>query len=222
MTERKKEIQLKGWDRIYLSPEDYQYYDLFKPHESMAKVAAYFYNQGVVNVLDIGCGTGSNLFSLLNEGFNLTGVDQSPQSIAIVKKISEQAKKEVVVLQAKFQNLPFPDSSFDALISVQTLNHGYEDDVKRGISEIERVLKPQGLIFITVPGRIANRETRYCLVKTARKVDERVYLPEKGEEAGIPHFIYNMDILRMHYQNFKLIETWKDNKDYYCFLGRKK
>ena len=43
-----------------------------------------------------------------------------------------------------------------------------------------------------------------------------------GDEAGLIHFIYNKRILLNHYSDFKLIELWKDDKDYYCLLGQNK
>lgn len=217
-----KEKTFGSWDIIFQSPENYQYYDLFKPHEAIPMIANYLKTQGVDKILDLGCGTGNNLFALQEAGFILTGVDQSRQGIDLVKKKLNQLKTKAILVQARFQQLPFSENCFDALVSVQTMNHGYEADILAGISEIERVLKPRGIIFVTLPGRIANREVRYSLVKTAKRVEERVYLPQTGQEREIPHFIYNLEIIKKHYHNFILTKIWKDSRGYYCFLGRKK
>jgi len=217
-----KEKTPGSWDIIFQSPENYKYYDLFKPHEAIPLVASCFKEQEVEKVLDLGCGAGNNLFALQEAGFTLTGVDQSSQGIDLVKKKMKELKRKAVLVQARFQQLPFPKSCFDALVSVQTLNHGYEADVLAGISEIERVLKPQGIIFVTLAGRIANGEVRYSLVKTAKRVEERVYLPQTGQEIGVPHFIYNLATIKKHFQSFVLLKIWRDSRGYYCFLGRKK
>lgn len=210
-----------GWDQIYQESEAYQYYDLYKPHQAIPRLADFFHSNGVKDVLDLGCGAGSNLLNLIESGFSLTGIDQSMEGIVIARQRLLNAGLTANISQARFQELPFGDQQFDAIISVQTLSHGYEEDVVKGIAEIERVLKPNGLVFVTVPGRTANGEVRYCLVKTARKVSDRVHIPTKGNEAGVPHFIYNKRLLREHFKHFGQVDIWRDDKDYYCFLGRK-
>jgi len=213
--------QETGWNQIYQKPEAYQYYDLLKPHQDIPRLGEFFRSHNIESILDLGCGTGSNLLALAEFGFGLTGVDQSEEGVTIVGRRIKESRRGIKVSQARFQELPFENNQFDAVVSIQTLSHGYEADVRSGITEIERVLKPRGFIFITVPGRIANGQVRYCLVRTARKVDDRVYIPTKGQEIGVPHFIYNRKVLREHFSTFKQINMWQDDKDYYCFLGRK-
>jgi ubiquinone/menaquinone biosynthesis C-methylase UbiE len=216
-----KEQNGGDWDQIYQAPEGYQYYDLSKPHQEIPRLARLFQSNGVRDVLDLGCGTGSNLLALAKSGFSLTGIDQSVKGLTIAKQKVLETGLTANINQARFQELPFGDRRFDAVISIQTLNHGYEEDVRQGIAEIERVLKPKGLVFVTVPGRIANGKVRYCLVKTAERVAYRVYIPRKGGETGIPHFIYNKAVLREHFRHFTQIGIWRDDRDYYCFLGEK-
>src|SRR3989344_1894822 len=95
----------------------------------------------------------------------------------------------------------------------------HEKDILKGILEMERVIKPSGLIFITLLGRISQNKLRYCLVKTAKKIEENTYLPTIGDEIDVPHVIYNKKLIKRHYCNFKFIDLWKDDKDYYCFIA---
>lgn len=101
------------------------------------------------------------------------------------------------------------------------MQHGTTEQVKKGIDEIKRVLKPKGHIFITLSGRYSEGKIRPFLVKTARKIEDRVYVPTQGSEAGLPHFIYNKELILKHYHNFTILNLWKDAKDYYCFIGQK-
>jgi SAM-dependent methyltransferase len=210
------------WDDIYRKPEEYQYYDLNDIHPDMCKVADYFKKQGVEKVLDVGCGIGSNMLFLARLGFTLTGIDSSPNAINRLNRIIKKTDIAGKAVVANFQDLPFPSQVFDAVISVQTINHGKEDEVRKAIAEIERVLFPGGVVFITVPGRVAKGEVRYSLIKTAEQISERVYVPTKGREAGMPHFIFNKRIIKNLFANFHITDLWHDERDYYSFLATKK
>ena len=209
------------WEKIYQSPKQYSYYNLLKPHEALKEIIPLFHSRNVKNILDLGCGLGRNLIPLAYEKFNVIGVDPSSNALQKLRKQLKKLHLNARLIKGKFQSIPMPDNSIDALISVQVLNHGTEKEVKKGIYEIARVVRPKGLIFITVPGRIANGKVRYCLVRTAQKIEERTFVPTQGNEIGQPHFIYNKKLLFKHFQKFKIKKIWRDKKDYYCLLGEK-
>lgn len=211
-----------GWNDIFKNPKGYKYYDLFSPHEDLASVSKFFTKKNVHRILDLGCGIGNNLLYLNKIGFETYGIDASKNAVSHIKGIIKRLGLFIPVKVGLFQKLPYKDKYFDAVIGVQTLNHGYKKDLLTGISEIERIIKPGGLIFITLPGRVSNNKLRYCLVKTARKTGKNTYLPTIGEEINVPHFIYNKELIKRHYRNFKIIKFWKDKKDYYCFIAQYK
>jgi ubiquinone/menaquinone biosynthesis C-methylase UbiE len=119
-----------------------------------------------------------------------------------------------------FASLPYADNSFDALVSVQVMQHAKESVIIKAIKEIVRVVKPGGLIFITLCGRCSKGKVRYCLVQTAKKIAPNTYVPTQGNETGLTHFIYNQDLVHKHYKDFKIMDLWRDDKDYYAFVGR--
>ncbi len=212
------------WDSIYKKGEKkYKYYKLTEPHEDIKKIKKIFKNKKINKILDLGCGVGRNLFYLTKEGFEVHGIDLAKEGIKIIKK---NAKEKNIKIQLKvgnvFKRLPYPDNFFDAVISIQVLQHGSFNQIKKAITEIERILKPKGLIFITLCGRYSQGKLRYCLVKTAKKIAPRTYVPIVGNEIGLVHYIYNEQILKKHYRNFKILNLWRDSRDYYCFLGENK
>ena len=214
---------IKNWETIYSQPsEEYKYYDLHEAHEELPRVIEIFKKRKVSKVLDLGCGVGRNLLPLVRKGFETTGIDGSKEAI---KKIKQKLKDKSLLAKIKwgvFQNLSLPDNYFDAVISIQTLNHGYESDIKVGFDEMSRVLKIGGIIFLTLPGRVANGKVRYVLIKTAKKVEEHTYLPTIGKEIGSPHFIFNKLLIKKYLKNYRLIKNiWKDDKGYYCVLAEK-
>ncbi len=210
-----------GWNKIYKNPQKYTYYDVFASHNSLEEVTRWFKSAEVNRVLDLGVGVGRNFFPLLHAGFDAYGIDSA--EIGIKNILAQPSKVDLSekVTVGVFQNLPYSDNFFDAVISIQTLNHGYEADIIQGIKEIERVLRPGGYFFITVPGRISQGKIRYCLVKTAQKAESHTYLPTVGDEIGIPHYIFNKKLIKKLFSHFQKLTVSKDEKDYYCILGQK-
>jgi len=214
---------MSSWDKIYKQSSGYKYYDLHEAHEDLKWVADKFRQYYVKRVLDVGCGLGNNLLPLLRYGFDVFGLDSSREAIEKTRELlAKEGEKKERALVASFSEIPFDNNCFDAVLSIQTLQHGKEAEIKQGVSEITRVLRPTGMIFVTVPGRYARGKQRYCLVTTARQIEERTFVPTNGEEVGIPHHIFNKAMLLSYFSDFNPIKIWRDSKDYYCFLGKKK
>jgi len=209
------------WNEIYRKGRGkYSYYDILRPHPDMGRVIKVFKKRGVGRVLDLGCGAGRNLWFLAKAGFSVSGIDAARSGLRIARDFLKKNKLRAELTAGDvYKRLPYPDKSFDAVVSVQVLQHSDEAGIKRAIREIERILSPGGLIFITLCGRYSLGQVRYCLVKTAKRIGNHTYIPTRGEEKGLMHFIYTKDALRRHYKNFVIKSLWKDDKDYYCFIG---
>lgn len=102
-------------------------------------------------ILDFGCGTGQSTELISCEGYHATGVDGSEKYITRAK-IKFPDKNFIV---ANANNLPFPDSSFDAVASLNTLEH--LDNLEAGLKELARITKPKGLIIIEAPNLLSFR-----------------------------------------------------------------
>jgi len=214
---------MKAWNKIYKNDSArYSYYNLYEAHEDLESVVGILKKNKVETVLDLGCGVGRNLIPLVKQEFSVSGIDYAPEAI---KQTSEILKKENLKAQLIegdiYKILPYKNDFFDAVISVQVIQHAYEKDILKALKEIYRVLKPGGLIFITVCGRISKGKVRPCLVKTAKNVASHTYIPTEGNEKGQVHFIYTKDLISRHFAGFKMIKMWKDSRDYYCFIAKK-
>jgi ubiquinone/menaquinone biosynthesis C-methylase UbiE len=211
-----------NWDEVYKKGGIFKYYDMLKAHPDISRIIDIFKQKKVIKVLDLGCGLGNNLMPLAVNGFEVSGLDMSPQAITKLKESLKKIGMNADLKVGLLEKLPYKDSEFDAVICVQTLPHGRTENIKKGVSEMVRVLKKGGMAFVTIPGRVARGEIRYCLVKTAKKVEDRVYIPTKGSEVGIPHFIFNKSIIYKMFNKFKIIELQKDYLDYYSVIMIKK
>ncbi len=94
-------------------------------------------------VLDVGCNAGARLEQLRREfGTVGTGLDYSPKTIAL----GTQAFPNLTLHVGDAEQLPFPDQSFDAVISFETFEHLPNPMV--ALSEMNRVLKPGGRMLV--------------------------------------------------------------------------
>lgn len=211
------------WEKIYQGEgQSYKYYNILEtPHTDMDKIIKLFKKNKVKRVLDLGCGAGRNTWYLANHGFEVYGLDNAPTGLKILKKaLQERGLKAELRVGDAFTKLPYVDNFFDAVISVQVMQHAKEPTIIKAIKEIIRVVKPNGLIFITLCGRCSKGKVRYCLVQTAKKIAPNTYVPTQGNEAGLVHFIYNRGLIKKHYKKFKMIDLWRDDKDYYAFIAK--
>src|SRR5512143_1184137 len=62
-----------------------------------------------LRLLDVGCGTGHHLAYLRQQGFDVAGVDGSPEMIAL----AQGSNPGVVIRQGDVEALPFPSGAFD-------------------------------------------------------------------------------------------------------------
>lgn len=92
------------------------------------------------NTVDVGCGIGD----MLSFRTNTVGVDINSHNVAFCKELGHDAQVMVPDL------LPFGDTSFDSVLLDNVLEHIAEPTPL--LAEIRRVLRPQGVVVIGVPG----------------------------------------------------------------------
>ena len=96
-------------------------------------------------VLEVAIGTGLNL-PLYPAEARVTGVDLSPEMLALTKDRSAELGREVELLEADAEALPFPDASFDTVVC--TLSLCAIPDERAAIAEMRRVLRPGGRLLL--------------------------------------------------------------------------
>ncbi|PIS38608.1 MAG: hypothetical protein COT34_02765 [Candidatus Nealsonbacteria bacterium CG08_land_8_20_14_0_20_43_11] len=98
-------------------------------------------------ILDLGCGNGRFVEMLPNKKTEYIGADNSERLIEIAKNKYPQYK--FIVVSAL--NLPFSDNYFDKVFSLAVLHHIPSEEFRRQfLKEVKRVLKPGGLLILTV------------------------------------------------------------------------
>ena len=103
--------------------------------------------------LDGGCGGGRYLVALSNLGAReVQGIDLSEQHIEIVKKrLADRNLTQASAQKASVLDIPFEDNYFDFVVSTGVIHH--TPNPRAAFSELARVLKPNGRMFLAVYGK---------------------------------------------------------------------
>ncbi len=104
--------------------------------------------------LDAGCGTGILSRRLAERGCDVIGVDASPKMIEVAKRLARSgpvAHKLGFHVIETIEKLDLQESTFDGIICSSVVE--YLDNPAQAISEFARILKPGGLLLVSVPNR---------------------------------------------------------------------
>lgn len=93
-------------------------------------------------ILEVGIGTGLNLPHYPEEVTRLTAVDPNPGMLRKLQRKLARSRLTVEAIPAGAEELPFPDASFDSVVTTHVLCS--LPDRPRALAEIRRVLRPGG------------------------------------------------------------------------------
>jgi SAM-dependent methyltransferase len=102
-----------------------------------------------MTVLDVACGTGNATLPAVRAGARVTGLDFQPDLLATARERAADAMLEVDWVEADAQALPFPDRSFDRVLS--TFGHMFAPDHERVAAEMKRVCRGRIAICCWAP-----------------------------------------------------------------------
>ncbi|MDD5368921.1 MAG: class I SAM-dependent methyltransferase [Anaerolineaceae bacterium] len=121
-----------------------------------------------MKILDVGCGSGKQCFSYLNElneEADISGGDINPELLDQARKENSHLGGKVTFVELDFnKRFPYPDNQFDLLSCCFSIY--YAENIPFTIAEMHRVLKPGGRLFTTGP-LPENKELFYEIIREA-------------------------------------------------------
>lgn len=112
-------------------------------YEFARKVIKSRYGGSRIKILDVACGEGTETRILADSETTVFGVD--------LKDEFRPTNSNIVFRQMDSTKLEFPDNYFDCVVSMETIEH--IKDYNRFLGEIDRVVKPEGLVIISTPNK---------------------------------------------------------------------
>ncbi|MBR8840404.1 MAG: class I SAM-dependent methyltransferase [Stigonema ocellatum SAG 48.90 = DSM 106950] len=143
--------------------------------------------------LEPGVGTGLNVLPLIKRGYSVTGIDISEQMLDQFRQKLNGIPSNLILVHADASQLPFPDKSFDVVLTVHMLHT--VSDWRAFLDDISRVLKPGGFYlncqWITPPARrefegyfrtifSKYKESQQESKQTPQEIDVEGYFHNKG------------------------------------------
>lgn len=102
-------------------------------------IAAYLGDVAGRAILDVGTGTGRAAIALASRGAVVTGVDASPEMLAVAQRRADAARVRVSFVHGDAHGLRYEDRSFDSVVCLRVLMH--TPDWRRSLSELCRVAR---------------------------------------------------------------------------------
>lgn len=132
--------------------------------------------------LDAGCGIGGWIIFLKEQGYAVEGCDVAARTIRALTEYDPELRVKVGSLTA----LPYPDQSFDGVLAIGSLEY-VEKAVPRALTELARVTRPGGFVFLEV--RLANW-LRRCFYLPLKRL-ERVIKVAQGRTPVFSHYLFS-------------------------------
>ena len=106
-----------------------------------------------VRVLEVGCGSGANLWMIAREGFAAYGIDLSSEGVALCEKMLAHWGTSADVTVADMTSIPYPNGQFDVVLDVFSSYCLDERGFSLFLREVARVLRPSARFFSYAPSK---------------------------------------------------------------------
>jgi ubiquinone/menaquinone biosynthesis C-methylase UbiE len=167
-----------------------------------------------IKILEIGCGSGNNLWFAAREGFDITGIDGSTSAINFAKERFATERLEGNFIVGDFTKLPFNDYTFDIVIDRCSIVCCNIAAGKQAINEVNRVLKSSGLFFFN-----AYSQASSSFASGVLQLDGSVNDIKEGSLVGVGNlcFYSYKDILEIFTMEWEIkIINHKENREVSC------
>ena len=174
-------------------------FDLSRRPE-FAKFMKYLHGR---KILDLGCGPGYHAQYFSTQGLDVVAADLSDEMVALCKAI------DLNVVKMDIENITLEDNSFDGVWAVTSLLHIPKKNMRKVISDICRVLKKDGVLYVSF-----------------KEGDGEGFIPDVGVSSRRYFAFWREDeLVRAFNTRFDVIESWTttaEGKTFAEALFRKK
>lgn len=131
-------------------PEYFDAYNINKDTDAKnAVIEKLLKEQKVKSVLDLTCGTGSQVFHLIKHGYQVTGADFSPALLDIARGKAKKAKIDVKFIDGDMRNIKV--GKFDAVITIfNAIGHLTKTGFEKAMRNIHRNLNDGGIYIFDI------------------------------------------------------------------------
>lgn len=190
-----KIVNLKGYNwAIDPSPH-------LNPIDNCIYLAHKWRESGYSDLLDLGAGLGRNAIYFSRQGFNVTAIDISDYGVQYLKTWAAKENLPINAEVGDMLSLHYPNQTFDCIFAYHVISHTDSIGIKKTIAEIERVLKPNGEVYLS----FCSKESTEFIENRSYKLDKNTLISQDELEKGIPHFYADLKDIKELLANFKIV-----------------
>ncbi len=158
-------------------------------------------------ILDIGCGLGRHIVYFARQGFQVCGIDISEHAVSHTNKWLREEKLEADVHKGAFTSINYPNNTFNLVIALNVIYHGFKKEIIKGFSEVLRILKPGGIFYGTLKTKSKDEPFDNEGIEI---INNQTIILREGIEANVPHyFSYKEDLI-------EFFQGYEVDKIIYC------
>jgi SAM-dependent methyltransferase len=205
-----------GWEAIWKSDHTPERFASFAaPNDTVVDWANSL--QPGAFVFDLGCGVGRHVTYLGGRGFRMAGADIAPTGL---QRTYAACGERGLAFDGRVCNmtlLPWPDATFDAVLSTSTIHHALRANIQHAIDEVWRILKPGGLFLVDFP---CTDRVDYVYLRAevaagrVREVEPNTFVDERPDsedpDGFLPHHYCDEADIRDLLSRFMIERLWPE------------
>lgn len=181
-------IYTTWWDEKWTDPDVIQEWS--EPLQEVRLFAGRMKREGLLRVCDIGCGAGRHLIYLASQGFEVTGIDNSPMSIELCRQSLERERLEAHLELADMVRLPLEPGSIDWALAFYVLHHATLSEMNRTFNRVYEALRPGGWFLFNLLRDVSGNEKR------GQEIEPNTFIQGDDPHEGIHHYTYREELMR--------------------------
>ncbi|NME81566.1 class I SAM-dependent methyltransferase [Clostridium sp. SM-530-WT-3G] len=206
MNNLKKDSNISYWDNFYKSINDSEpVYDLW-----LDKYTDILEKSRDKEIIDLGCGSGSDTRYLFERNFKVVACDYSKEALKIISKHYDNVK----ILEINLENrLPFNNDYAEIIIADLSLHYFDDATTKKILLELKRVLSKDGYLIARVNTINDINYNAGC----GEKLEKNLYLTKDGMKR-----FFDVEDIKKYFGAFKILKMEETimnryGADKYCF-----
>jgi tellurite methyltransferase len=191
-------IIMKEWNEIWKTEEGRAGW--LTPDPWVVSLLPRFKKAGLKRVLDLGFGLGRHSILLARKGFEVHGIESSPEGLEFAMEWADREAVAVNLSLGDMSRLPYGTDSFDLVLAWNVIYHGRVDYIRSAIAEIERCLRWGGYLVCSL---ISTKNDQYGL---GQEIEEGTYVVPGHFEKSHPHHYFDRYEVEAFLSSFALLE----------------
>ncbi len=169
----------------------------------------------IENVLDIGCGLGRHVHLFAKYGYQVLGLDVALSALRNTRQ-STISNSPVQLANGDVSTLPIKSGSFSLALAWRMLHLNRRKQIEISLREIERVLRPNGIVMCSVRSTI--NSLYYQAKDSGHEVEQNTFVMKSENIHGLTYHFFSLDeVNQLFSKYFNIISIEEQELEHTCY-----